>query len=194
MLYISRFAGEDVYGVVDTDDDIENIVSWQELCEAVETHGLDIQGTVLANTKNTILMSCRPYQLPKYCTKAQAKLKTISKVDLKLWRGEVTSVIFDNEIVEQDITLRLSDYGRRISGAAPIGGTFFMLNCGPTIILDDKVEVYGDSLEIFMSGVRWDLREMRDTEFIYKYMVARHKDRDYWKYNLIDLPGRGPQL
>lgn len=192
MLYISRFLGEDAYGVVDTDDDIEQVVSWQELSEAVEDYGLNIKGCVLANVKETVLMSCSPYQLPKYCTKAQAKLKTLFGVDLRLWRDEITAIMVDPNFAEQDIKIRLSDYGKRISGNAVLGGMVFSVNCGPMLILDDNVEIYGDSLEIFASGMRWNLCALSDSKFIYDYMLNRHQDVDFWKYNLIDIPSRSP--
>lgn len=192
MLYISRFLGEDAYGVVDTDDDIEQVVSWQELSEAVEDYGLNINGCVLANVKETVLMSCSPYQLSKYCTKAQAKLKTLSGIDLRVWHDEITAIMVDPNFSEQDIKIRLSDYGKRISGNAVIGGMVFSVNCGPMLVLDDKVEIYGDSLEIFASGIRWNLCELSDSKFIYDYMLNRHQDVDFWKYNLLDIPGRSP--
>ena len=93
MLYISRriayidgdFA-KVTYGVVDTDDNVETIVSADMLHEAISIHGLKIGGYE-ADSRYIV-----PYQHKDSMRPSQAKIKMMRDVDVTVWGSYITRV------------------------------------------------------------------------------------------------------
>lgn len=224
MLYISRFlraAGDmvlyagkgsnfrdaededdDKYGVVDTDDYVETIISWGMLNEICLEIGLEIKGVTVEYSSlgfDSLVTDITPYQDMRFYTKKQAKTKTLLGVDVRTFRKEISAILIDAERLRGNVQIRLSDYGERISGIADVGwdGSKMPMLKRVTIILDDKIEVYGDAYRMFASGVYWDFSEVTDDKFVSRvlaYMMARHVDKKYWMSYFIDSKGRHKSL
>lgn len=193
MLYISRIYPADnsasLYGVVDTDDDVETLVTYSELNEATGLMNLHIEGVELDEYVSEII----PYQDKRYYSNKQLRAKMLLGVDIRTYKDEVSAILLDNRILKDNTKIVLSEFGKRISGVAEIGFTSMR---GPhnklIIVLDDKIEIYGDALRIFISGVYWDVSQMPDNfvRMMYEYLVMHHVDHKYWRQFLIDSKGR----
>ena len=113
MLYISRFVGQDHYGVVDTDDGDESIVSLSELYRLVYDVGLNILGTMPNKAKSMPESSVHVFQPLDTVTRLQTKTKVLQGVDVKTYGEMITSISWVRDDIKEPVTLRLSDFGTR---------------------------------------------------------------------------------
>lgn len=205
MLYVSRvlFDGDEygdyMYGIVDTDDDVEEVVTWEVMSDAVVHKRVKILGTFIDEIAETIgypfMSRADPYQDPRYITMEMAKLKTLLGVELIVWRDEVTSIFIDCDTSARNVKFRLSDYCRRLSGVSPTGWTTGSPSIkNVTILLDDKIEIYGGSFPvIFDSGINWDISEVTNVELIsrlYNYVLMHYPSMREWNTSIIDKDKR----
>lgn len=190
MLYLSRFIGEFAYGIVDTDDDVETVVSRSELRNLVMKLGLKIEGIEVGGSYEGI-KSMTVYQDPRYRTVAQTKAKAILGVDITLFRGEIVRIkLGDMALKAGFLRLRLSDYGTKIDGRCPIttprGSDKFKL----VLVLDDKIKVEDIAPKVGLNGLCIDISELSDENVVsgcYNGLaVTAGVDHEQWDEYLID--------
>lgn len=190
MLFISRIAGLGIYGVVDTDDGVEEVVDEVALWEAKSQLGLDIRGVSEVDETTVIAL---PYQDTSTMTLLQTKTSVLHKVDVKVYNGYITSIIW-HEITEP-VYLRLSDFGDRCESCILYG------NKAPGwvnmfLILDDKIKsisehtftIEGWSTAVGKDGrgVSIDVRECTNevlVDMVYRSLMYRSG----WKLRFVPL-------
>ena len=165
LLYISRFIGLSKFGVVDTDDNTESIVTYKELSEYCIDLGMDIKGVTLHTVhsrgrQKLGIQSVNVYQNAGTVTRDQAKLKLLRGVDIKNYGGRIVSVDVDVNVIPKDLCIRLSDYGTSCGEYMFKGMPYTRMKL-LTLIVDEKVEVNGKSFKHFIDrGVCLDMREV----------------------------------
>lgn len=176
MLYVSRSFHDGSCGVVDTDDDVETRVSWQELNETVAELGLDIKGvTVQSVTDDSkIVADIEPYQDSRYYTRLQLKTKTLLGVEVKTWRDEITFIRANNSVVKRDTFLRLSSFGSTMSGMCEIVWSYPYWSNGNilTLALDEHIKIVDKPLAVGVQGVRWDISDVENEELVRQILTS----------------------
>lgn len=155
---------DEAYGVVDTDDDSETFITWNELTHITDDMHIEIVG--FAKYKSGEIRHAIPYQDPRYCSKQQAKTKTLLGVDIHVWRNEVTAIIIDKAVTVEDVRIRLSDFGSKVSDSLYLDWSIIGETPRRVIIeLDDKIKLYGDPTNILFSDAIWDITDCSDDVF-----------------------------
>lgn len=182
MLYVSRFVsflswcdesrsvdyGEMKYGVVDTDDYQEEIVSYAVLTKAVFELGIPILGVervTYANRSTGIEVT--PYQDDRYCTRLMVKTKTVLGVDIRVFNGEITAILINESVMRDGVRVKLSDFGDKITVDT-------MLRCESVepddksliVELDDDVHVVGNIYYHNLPCVWFDVSNMSNVDFV----------------------------
>lgn len=123
MLYVSRFAYSGsqrnmsqatlCVGVVDSDDNIEEIITQEQLHYAVIDRGQNILGVDTGLIGSVLdIEGVYPFQIDKYVTPKMQKLSTLYQVDLIRWKSMVTSIQWGfDRYSGAPPAIRLSDYG-----------------------------------------------------------------------------------
>lgn len=195
MLYVSRSFGSSCYGVVDTDDDVEETVEWVELCNAVLKHGLDIKGVQLGhNAIGAFVSSVIPYQDIRYYSQAQVKAKTLLGVDVRTYKGEITRIVADGNITPDCVRIRLSEFGNRITRSTGIHWFNNEYRKKLILVLDDNIDIVDLTPSLCITGVTFDVSDITDEEFVtfcYKEMMAMVSVMGIdWSAYLMDSPER----
>ena len=179
MLYISRqislgdTSWENEFGVVDTDDDVEEIVTWGSLSYTFRDVDIEVEGVTYTKKRRStddgeykMVFDITPYQDVRYYSARQAKLKTLYGVDLRTWNGEITYLGVDFNKVPKGLSIRLSDFGQRI-GYLKIELTSVPNNPQPlTLVLDDKIK-FNHLIAIEMTfDVILDFTEVTDDNLV----------------------------
>ena len=183
------------FGLVDTDDNVEHVISMDKLEKAVLETGIQIYGATIRGRR---IDDAAPYQHPLYTTALQTKLAVMHNIHMTLYKDWITSIVWDEKLVKKPVTIRLSDYGRRCSDSL-----FWRPGTAQrhqvTLIFDNKIKFRRDSFAAFASytggigvggfGVLYDLRELSDdtlAEFIYTNIFESGADLD----SVLDKPDR----
>lgn len=200
MLYISRFVGLRGYGVVDTDDGVEEILSRQQLEEAVIKYGIEIKG-VITKSRNWEhwIAKVEVYQPPESVIKQQAKSKVLLGVDVKVFDDRITAIEWTASPNDKERVVRLSDYGTHV-GAKVLNRMSVVYNKHTTaksfltIILDDKLTCDNKAfMNASSTDVKFDLREVTENRiafiFYNNYITQYTTDADMTDH-IIDVPDR----
>ena len=197
MLYISRRVIQDAemddslsFGVVDTDDGVETIVSEDQLEYIVNELHISVKGVADERRFGLIV---HPYQVPSTASRLQVKFKTLEKISLLTYNNAVTDVYWKSDELRHDVQLRLSDFGDQLDDVFLYSK---MEDKGPlvTFVLDDKLMVIrayafhsGVMSPSFVReapgwvsfGMKFDLREMtRESmvENVYRQLTTFSKE------------------
>lgn len=185
MLYVSRLVWDETkptledceqYGIVDTDDDTETIVSMNELTNIVHTHNIPIAGvTKVEIGSGNFTSKVEIYQHEKYCSSLQTKLKVMCGVDIRTYKDEITYLVADDSQARASTSIRLSSYGKRMHWQSPIGWINYMYENILVLVLDDNFEMMGPRPELFISGVVWDISQVTNKKLVdsmYKVLLS----------------------
>lgn len=184
MLYVSRHFGMHFYGVVDTDDDTEEIVTRSRLVQCVEEDGLTIRGAdLIAGGKR--VGETRPCQVLSEMTQLQIKTDLMKFTEVKTFKTYITSIHWRHKEINTPVTIRLSDFGSKCADCILWENDVCKRHV-ITLVLDDKVE-YSDqvfrrdeSINILGPhglGVVFDMRDVHNpetAEWLYKHL--HHQD------------------
>lgn len=174
MLFVSRMLVTGKYGVVDTDDDVEEFVSADYLKSLVTQDGLKIRG-VQVDTNTNAVVSITPYQVESKRTKLQTKTRVMLGVDVVSYKDEVAAIIVRNKLKKDGVRIRPSQYGKRMCWNVPI---WWMISSFPNqlvLVMDDNIEMVGDFAKFGNPGVRLDLREVTNEALldqVYGYLTG----------------------
>lgn len=140
MLFISRNVGTDKYGVVDTDDNVEEVLTWSELVHAVLDCGLEIAGAPRGMVGGTpVVAKAVPYQHESYATPLMSKTSLLRHVDITVWRSMITRVFWRAEEADGPIRIRLSDFGDSCADCMLLDNNISAWGNRVTLVLDDKI-------------------------------------------------------
>lgn len=177
MLYVSRMAGLGRIGVVDTDDGVEDIVFPDDLRELIEDGFLSINGVTLSDVAGTLntRLDIVPYQDPVTVTRLQAKMKVLHQINISVWRGSVTSLVFNPDVLTAPVDIVLSEFAPRVADC-------ILQNCSErvschkiTLVLDDNLSLCPQALSTPYSsiplgrgeyGVVVDMRRVTDIDLV----------------------------
>jgi hypothetical protein len=191
MLYISRCYQGDKYGVVDSDDDVEEFVSTQEILSYVKDLHLDIKG-VKITSDGFVNIEAYPYETNVKCT----KLKILYGINI-VTRGDSIGLIEVPENANVDKPIRLSNYGHIIEDYAL--KPFTHAGKPVVLILDDSLKFTARAFTKLATVARtcyiFDIMGVTDTDIIesvYMRCLNRFAKEDYnvSDYGIIDSVSR----
>lgn len=192
MLYLSRIAGDDCFGIVDTDDNVETIVNRTELSDIVIDLELPVEGvTIMQGNMGRYIQKISVWQDSQYCTPFQVKTKTMLGVDVTLFKGEIVGICLLRPL-QKETVIRLSDYAKSISTYSMIRGT--RGGFGVVLKFDDNIRVTGEYFVVNSPGFIFDVREVTNWDTlraVYEYIVEQYPpDVDSWRGNVLDISER----
>lgn len=181
MLYISRMIGRDKFGVVDTDDGVEEVIDYATLNEIVCWSKVTIRGVHVDGHPVKYIQAVEVYQPPE--TKGVLAVKThlMKGIEVTTYGECITGVYWRQPALVSPVKIQLSKFGTRCSDFlfTQVGGT--KRKGKVTLILDDRVHLsdqsfsFRDDTEINLGyiGVVVDMRgisEMRFAERAYRIL------------------------
>ena len=157
MLYVSRYIGSNDYGVVDTDDNTEERISYSELVSACEKLGICVAGVAshyfdLSSRRITIVDSIMAYQVPEMRSPLQVKTDVMLHVNVVTHKSMITNILWDGVGISTPPVIRLSDYGD-CCGDRILSGNCLSEVHQITLILDNKVKFTPKTFRVFGNGV-----------------------------------------
>lgn len=190
MLYVSRYVSRDTYGIVDTDDGQEEIVSEEELEGICCDLCLPVLGvTVYSGAACRYVESILPYQPSWTLTQLQIKTKVLRGVEVCTYQDMVTNVRWNNADIVAPVRIRLSDFGD-LCGACILSGNTHARLHKITLVLDDNI-TFGSKVfklrkdDTYMGrdgiGVMVDLRDMHDD------IMVERAYRSFFNGDLVNL-------
>lgn len=197
MLYISRFVDPRQFGVVDTDDGVENLVRYADLYTA-NNLGLDIVGAEPDRLDEIFI-----HQPVETMSRQQVKTRTLLGVDVKIYNNEITNILLCD--IQEPVTIRLSDYASACAGYILTGndqGNGHKL----TLVLDEKCRFsqYTWQVQPLLNfyayvgvhgmGVKFDLRELNEGSARIFYNTVFTGNKAELFASVIDIEGRTSRL
>lgn len=202
MLYVSRYVHPKGYGVVDTDDDVEEIVPRDDLYLACCTLGMRIEGvfTEEDDTGFRYISYAGVFQPKETQTQLQLKTKLLKHVDVLTYKSMITHFRWQCDEISEPVTIRLSDFGTvladySLTSVAPANRHVV------TFVFDDKISLGGNnfclctdsSLSIGVNGigVKLDLHEVTNDLLARQIYIASFGYKaDEARESIIDNPDR----
>lgn len=188
MLYISRFAGIERFGVTDTDDGVETVVSLSQLKNilgmGIEVLGVDAVVHPFRGPRSIDIRTVKVCPPNVKGTTAQAKALIMYGVDVRSDKGRVTSVSWLYDKVGKNdgpVRIRLSEHGNLLenfsfarTGTIPTGMRLIF-------VLDDKIKVKKQSFQRFFDHygcLVLDVSEVtshRTLQYAYEEYFVQHR-------------------
>ena len=178
------------YGVVDTDDGIEELWDEDHLGMAINTHNLKIAGAPEEYKLGDIM---RPYQSPDSLSSLQVKLKMVRQIEVTVYKGSITNIVWNARKLQSPVSIRLSDFGSQCDDFI-LYGRYPQSGYPVTFVFDDKLtdiksmsfrletaELDYGTITRFLGGkgwaelgIRYDLRELTSdslAEIVYSQVL-----------------------
>lgn len=195
MLYISRVVSSGRFGVVDTDDDVEEIATFGTLEVLVLRKHMRIEGVEVIDAGGAReIGGIVPYQDKRYYTTLQAKTKTLQGVDIRTFKDELTRILIDFDVLRNNTEIRLSQFGQRMPVNVEIDIIGTVGNKKVIFVLDNNIKVAPKAPLVGYSGICWDIREYTTNDLIesmYKVLLSHeYTSVDSWPDFIIDNPER----
>lgn len=195
MLYVSRrLPGEQLFGVVDTDDGIESTVSYQDLIEIVVDSGIDIAG--VTRSKDAVhAVIVNVWQEPSRVTSIQAKYRALYDTNICVFRDELVGVSIGPR-APSNLVVNVSDFAHKLSGVIQlICDSRRRMGFSLTLVLDDSVELAHCSPPVGLFGLKIDIRNVTNSAVVdscYSELLKELPgDYNTWYQYLVDRLGRG---
>lgn len=171
MLYISRCAGVDKWGVTDSEDGVEQVVNNSYLVKARQL-GIEIEGVEYScypvNGRNVYYVSrCTVYQPGLGAAGKAAKALVLKGVDVKLNGDKIVTIDWNQKILGKNGKVRVSDFGTQCENFMFSHCHNPLPNTSITIIMDDKLKIRPKAFSRFFAhyGLVLDLRELSDDKY-----------------------------
>lgn len=143
MLYLSRYVYPDSFGVVDTDDGVESIVSRDDLDEICCTWLVPIEGIkIYWDSFMRYITSIVTYQPSETMSQLQIKTKVLKGIEVHSMGDMITNVLWDKDSIITPVRIRLSDFGSSCADCILSGNRHSRLH-QVTLVLDDKLSFGG---------------------------------------------------
>lgn len=194
MLYLSRIikGKTEKYGIVDTDDGVETIVTRAKLRKIVVEDGIVIDGVRIINGNTDIFTFCPSRDNTKVSSK-QVRLEFLTGVRINTFAGEITSIRVDGKVMRDGQRIRLSEYANRMDWNVKV----IFLNMDMqrlTLVFDDKIETGGSCVLPRGDHLVFDMTEKTNNEEVSQFYKAFIKCFELgdgaWDSYLIDQPER----
>mgnify|MGYP004554528939 FL=1 len=170
MLILKKQLTEIKYEVLDTDDDVVEIDTRDNLIRYVKDLGLKIQG-VDVDAKGYVTFN------PQYnYSIKETKFKILRGIDIHVENGELVNLTYNESL--QDTTIKLSDYCNFIAPHCFKPSFGIKTNSHITLILDNSLEFKSFSfIDCFYCGViKIDVTALSDKKAEYVYKEAMKAD------------------
>lgn len=170
MLYVSRITRGDrmamhetQYGIVDSDDNVETLVTRAELFDIIFKMNLKVRGVSKAKKKDgTPTINVHPLnRATDKQTGRQVKAKVMIGADISVRRGQIIHI----SVSKGGQKIKLSNYGTSISWDVPI---VFQTKDQKkvTLCLDDNITVLGEFKLDSRSDIIWDISAVQNEQFV----------------------------
>lgn len=191
MLYISRRVAIRTYGVVDTDDNVEETIEDSVIADLVRG-GLDIVGVEVYDSNS---FRVQPHQPFSTYTPLQVKLKSLLGVDIHIYKDEITCIKANPAITKTGTRIRLSDLAKRMQwGCITVFDPFYGDHIQYIIlVLDDNFEMFGDMTWYSRRQAVFDIREVtneKSVKAIYFDLIGKQIPPQEWRSCIIDTEER----
>lgn len=201
MFYVSRRVGATKYGVVDTDDNHEDVMDKAEIKNAVCKLGVQILGVTTKIGKSNLLTIDRieVYVPPAVRTKQESKLLMLKKIDIKSSGGKILSLDWNPLPNSPNRVIRLSDYGTSCGPTilpqryVKEGYPHHVADQNITLILDDKITIERKTFKgCYATGLVFDLREVTNKQTVEWFYAELGVDiaLDNVRPTVLDKPER----
>lgn len=170
MLILKKQLTEIKYEVLDTDDNVVEIDTRDNLIRYVKDLGLKIQG-VDVDAKGYVTFN------PQYnYSIKETKFKILRGIDIHVENGELVNLSYNESL--QDTTIKLSDYCNFIAPHCFKPSFGIKTNSHITLILDNSLEFKSFSfIDCFYCGViKMDITALSDKKAEYVYKEAMKAD------------------
>lgn len=170
MLILKKQLTKIKYEVLDTDDNVVEIDTGDNLIRYVKDLGLKIQG-VDVDAKGYVTFN------PQYnYSIKETKFKILRGIDIHVENGELVNLSYNESL--QDTTIKLSDYCNFIAPHCFKPSFGIKTNSHITLILDNSLEFKSFSfIDCFYCGViRMDITALSDKKAEYVYKEAMKAD------------------
>ena len=206
MLYISRHVysdsgGSDRYspvhgyetkhrfGVADTEDGVEEIVTRDDLEYLVRQVGLDISGVYTIGDLK-VISGAFPYQNPYTASVLQTKLHVMYNIDVSVHNNQITSILWDEVYGADSLSLRLSDFAP-FCGDMLLYGNDVRSRFEMTLVFDDKLESmseYSFRLDCGLRESMWlDRHTKRGMNIVFDIREVTREDLAFQLYKQVSL-------
>lgn len=206
MLFISRFIGYNKVGVVDTDDNIEEVWPVDDLirfCRPVLDKISGVNRVKSAYQTRGWMYECVPFQPVSTMSLLQVKTGTLSNIDVLTYGDMITHIDIRSP---ECVSIRLSDFGSCCGDRLFYGCTEYQEH-SLTVVLDDAITLSNLSLKILgfgwshlnvgikSVGVVFDMREVtrEDTRRLV-YASLYSDDKSYVVSSIIDNDEVRPRM
>lgn len=175
MLYVSRFRkqyGSIEVGVVDTDDNKEEFISYNQLLILTKTGRLAVTGCYYNGIS--------PWQPDKEKTRLQQKMSIVHGIDIKVYKDMITH--FDmgswserNSFPKTPVPIIVSDFGHELCDLCFVGNSLGLEFPMMTLVFDDTITVSSEAFypvinrsrnfykdHVIKAGVQIDVRQVRN--------------------------------
>ena len=178
MLYISSQLGRDKWLVMDTDDGVEEPVTYNDLMDCVR-RGLDIKGVIKHTSTTSSWYTIHVYS---EATRQGAKLSTLYGLKIEERDGVLKSFSIQ-EGSTRNCAIRLSDYFTEIDSYA-FKGCYSKEGVRVVVILDDNIVINSKAFLNFstMSTILFDVSDISDNKLAMKLYKAVLPDRNMMRF------------
>lgn len=183
MLYISRTLPDRNYGVIDTDDGTETIVSYDELKNISTNLGVVVEGVELDMSRagEVFVLGVSVYNGRVNNAKA-AKRALLDGVSINVLNDEIVAIRLAEKVDESafPIEVRVSDYARKLSGCVEL--KCWYLNDSPSLrlVIDKDVELTHGVINISHPGVQYDISGLASESYFVNTLYYTLLETDYW--------------
>lgn len=173
MLYISAQLGRDKWLVMDTDDGIEEPVTYNDLMECL-ARGLDIKGVVTHKNQRSTWCTIHVHT---EATRSGAKLATLYGIEAK-GNNEVLKSFSISQEHAKSCTIRLSEYFTEVDNYA-FRGCYTKTGAKIIVILDDNIVIQSKAFLNFSTynTITFDISEISDDKLAMKLYKGILVDR-----------------
>lgn len=170
LLYVSRCYGTKDYGVVDTDDGVETIISYSDLRDAVMKFGIEVIGVEVIDDTNGV--DIQIWQNPAECTRVQSKYLVLYGLDVKIHNDTIVDVKSAG-LRKDSVRLRLSDLASKC-GSRAFRSLILSSRNEVIIVVDDKVELDATAFRGLPSNraMRMDVSEVTREDLIESFYMS----------------------
>lgn len=172
MFFISRRESKDSYYVMDTDDGVEELLTYEDLIKAVVDKGIKIEGIKIRKTKQGYFKSL-DCNICYNLLKSQPILKAATGVDIKEVNGYIVGITIKED---NDTRIKLSDYYKGVSFRALDNLESLFYPPKVVFIFDDKLDM---PLEVLTQTefIMVDITNLTNDKIaynFYKYIPANY--------------------
>lgn len=152
MYYISRFIGQDRYGVVDSDTGREFSVVFGDIELAIR-RGYDIAGIIFDKEDthidgSPVVSDIVPWEGLRHKSPVASKLQCLCGIDIFVYDGYISSISWKPEKLQGPVSLRLSDFGDTLGDRFLYWGDTRQVGQCLTLVFDDKIRLSPFSFKI----------------------------------------------